>query len=580
MKTPLLLTAAIFCGLLQAQPPHSDKRLVFSTFHGGGRNDDARAVAVDPEGYIYVTGETESRDLKADAVGGKPLSAATAKSYLTKYAPGGKEIVWRKLIGGSALTVAQAIALDRENNICLTGITGARDLPLVHPTQAQHAGSNIAFVMKFSPAGELLFSTYFGGRLREEGNALAVDSRNNLYVGGRSTSPDLPVRNALQPQLAGGGADAFIAKFTPDHRLEYATYFGGSSGTDNVFAMAIGPDDSLYVTGDNMSPGMATKDAWGSTPQAYSGFLAKLTPAGDSVSYFTYIGWRSGYTSVRALAVDQDGQAYVAGHTSAKGIPATPNAIQPAYAGGRRDGFLLRIDATGTAATYFTYVGGSVTGPADPDETVSAVQIDSHGHVYVTGETVSPDFPGRREVQRTHGGAHDSFLVRIDTADNQIVYATFWGGQKKDTATALALGPGENATIVGESFSDDFPVFAATQSRLGSINDAFVAQICDPWLTATSPVVNFNWTAGAQAPDAQEVTVTCGCAQPFDAEVNAGEATWLEVARSGPTVPLRLQLRLNTQGLMAGEYRTTIRVTVLEAFQRTIEIPVVLTVTD
>ncbi len=565
--------------MLHAQAP-SDPRLVFSTFHGGDRNDDARAVAVDPEGFVYVTGETESRDLKAEPVGGKPLTSATAKSFLTKYAPGGKEIVWRKLIGGSALTVVQAIALDRENNICLTGITGARDLPLLKPTQAQHLGSNIAFVMKFSPAGELLFSTYFGGRLREEGNTLAVDSQNNLYVGGRATSPDLPVRNALQGQLAGGGADAFIAKFTPDHRLAYATYFGGSSGTDNIYAMAVGPDDSLYVTGDNMSPGLATKDAYVSTPQAYSGYLAKLTPAGDAVSYFTYIGWRSGYTNVRALAVNQDGQAYVAGNTTAKGIPVTPNAIQPVYAGGRRDGFLLAVNPAGTAAAYLTYLGGSVNGPNDPDETVSALQIDSHGHVYVTGETVSHDFPGRREVQRTHGGAQDSFLMRLDLANHQIIYATFWGGQKRDSAAALALGPGENATIAGESFSDDFPLAAATQTRLGSINDAFVAQFCDPWLSASSSGVRLNWITGTAAPDPQNVTIASGCVQPFNAEVTAGEAPWLIAARSAASVPLTLKLSLNTDSLTAGEYRTTLRVTVLEAFHRTLEIPVTLTVTD
>lgn len=577
--TNCFLTAAVCCGLLDAQALHSDKRLVFSTFHGGDRNDDARAVAVDPDGFIYVTGETESRDLKADPLGGKPFTAALSRSYLTKYAPGGKEVVWRKLIGGSALVVAQAMVLDRENNICITGITGARDLPMVKPVQSQHAGNNIAFVMKFNPAGELIFSTYFGGKLREEGNAIAVDSQNNLYIAGRSTSLDLPVKNAIQAKLGGGGADAFIAKFTPDNQLAYATYFGGSSGNDNIFAMAVGPDDSLYITGDSTSPGMATKDAWSSTPQPYSGFLAKITPAGDAVSYFTYVGWRSGYTNARALAVDQDGQAYVAGNTTAKGIPVTPNAIQPAHAGGKRDGFLLKINATGTAATYLTYLGGSVTGPADPDETVSALRIDSHGHVYVTGETASHDFPGRRELQRTHGGSHDSFLIRLDAAQNQIIYATFWGGQKKDGAAALALGPGENATIVGESFSDDFPVSAATQPRLGSTNDAFVAQICDPWLGANTPA-GFVYVRGGELPASQEIAVWSGCTQPFDATGVSADQPWLKLTPDSKTVNMRLNLAIDPAGLEPGEYKATIRVTVPDSFIRTIEIPVTLRVAD
>jgi len=572
-----LLLAATGLASLAAQDP----RLVFSTFQGGDRHDDARAVAVDPEGYIYLAGETESRDLKAETLGGKPLTAANVKSYLTRYAPGGQEVLWRKLIGGSALTIIQAIALDRENNICLTGITGARDLPLRNATQTQLTGSNIAFVMKFSPAGDLLFSTYFGGRLREEGNALAVDSQNNLYVGGRATSPDLPMLNAWQPRLAGGGADAFIAKFTPENRLAYATYFGGTGGTDNISAMAIGPDDSLYVTGDNMSPNLATKDAYVPTPQAYSGYLAKIAPAGDAVTYFTYLGWRTGYTTVRALAVDDEGQAYAAGHTSAKGIPTTPNAIQPGYAGGRRDGFLLRLNPEGTAATYVTYLGGSVNGPADPDETIAALRLDTHGHVYVTGETASHDFPGRRPLQPAHAGGHDSFLMRLDLAGSQILDATFWGGHKQDGATALALGPGENATIAGESFSVDFPTANAAQARIGSNNDAFVAQFCDPWLKASAPAASFHHTPGGPLPEAQSLTVTTGCVQPFAVEIETtGDASWLKLERSGATAPVTLRLAAQPEGLAPGQYSATIRVTVLEAFHRTMEIPVTLTVTE
>src|SRR4051794_32743677 len=97
---------------LAAQTPQNDKRLVFSTYQGGDRNDDAGAVAVDPAGFIYVAGESESRDLQGTPVDGKPLTSAVFKGYLTKYAPGGKEVVWRSLIGGSSNTVPHAAALD------------------------------------------------------------------------------------------------------------------------------------------------------------------------------------------------------------------------------------------------------------------------------------------------------------------------------------------------------------------------------------------------------------------------------------------------------------------------------------
>ncbi|MBM3760777.1 MAG: hypothetical protein FJW36_11080 [Acidobacteria bacterium] len=574
-----LMFAAVFCGLIYAQVPHSDKRLVFSTFHGGDRDDDARAVAVDDEGFIYVAGETGSRDLQADPVGGKPFTAALNRSYLTKYKPGGKEVVWRKLIGGSALVIAQAMVIDRENNICITGMTGAKDLPMLKPIQSQHSGNNIAFVMKLSPAGNLLFSTDFGGRLQEEGRAMAVDSQNNLYIGGRYTSPDLPVKAAIQSRIGGGGADAFIAKFTPDHQLAYATYFGGTAGTDNIAAMAVGPDDSLYITGDNMSPGMATKDAWMQTPQAYSGYVAKLTPAGDAVTYFSYVGWRSGITTVRAIAVDREGQAYLAGNTSTKGLPTTQGVLQPVFAGGARDGFLLRLNAEATQINYLTYLGGSAPGTLDPSETVTAIGLDSHGHVYMTGETASPDFPGRREFQKTNAGLQDSFLMRIDPATNDVVFATFWGGRRKDAATALALGPGENATIVGESFSEDFSTSAATQPKLGSVNDAFVAQFCDPWLGANTPA-GFEFMRGGEMPAVQEIAIWSGCNQAFEASEVVSSESWLKLTPDGKTVGMKLKLEIAPEGLEPSEYQAVIRVTVPEAFVRTIEIPVTLRMVD
>ncbi|MFN7938511.1 MAG: SBBP repeat-containing protein [Bryobacteraceae bacterium] len=574
MRTIVLMMMAALLAAAQ------DKRLVFSTYHGGDRNDDAVSAVVDPAGYIYVTGETESRDLKADPVGGKPLTSAVFKAYLTKYAPSGKEVVWRKLIGGASNTVTHAVALDRDGGVFVAGTTGARDLPLVNPVQDKQTGLNIAFLMKFSAGGELVFSTYFGGERNEEGLALAVDSQGSVYLAGRASSSNLPVKNALQPQMAGGGQDAFIAKFAQAadrYTLAYATYFGGTGHTDNIYAIAVGPDDSLYVTGETMSPDLATADAYIGKPVSYSSFLAKLTPAGDAVSYFTYIGWTGGYTAARALAVDSQGRAYVGGDTTSKQLAVTPGAIQAAYAGGLRDAFLLRLNTAGTAAEYLTYLGGSTRGTEDPDESIRAVQLDSHGHVYVTGVTSSPDFPGRRVVQRTHGGLQDAYVMRLDLDNSQIIYSTFWGGQKKEEGLALALGPGENATLVGVSYSDDLPVANAVQAKIASGNDAFVAQICDPWLRA-SGAASFGYVIGGDVPGAQTVEVGSGCVQPFAVtEITASEP-WVKVTADGGNVPLKLKVEANTEGMAVGEYTAVVRVSIAEAFYRTLEIPVVVRV--
>ena len=279
-----------------------------------------------------------------------------------------------------------------------------------------------------------------------------------------------------------------------------------------------------------MSAGMATKDAYIQQPPSYSSYLAKITPSGDAITYFTYIGWKGGYTTAQAVAIDALGRAYVTGHTTSKQVPTTTGAIQPNYAGGFRDAFLLRLNAEGTAAEYLTYLGGSFTGASDPDETAVAVKIDSHGYVYVAGETSSSDFPGHRAVQGRHGGVQDAYLIRLDLENSQIVYSTFWGGGKKDGALAVALGPGEAATFVGESYSDDFPLLNAVQSKLGSNNDSFVAQICDPWLSVSySP--GFAYVLGGDRPQAADVSVSSGCTQKFEATEVASDQPWLTARR-------------------------------------------------
>ncbi|GEM_PF-1915644 len=579
MRLTFLTLAA--AALLAAQTPAEDKRLVFSTFHGGDKYDDGVAVAVDKAGFIYVAGETESRNLDAKPVGGKPLTFAVFKGYLTKYAPDGKEVIWRALIGGSSNTVPHAVALDADGNVYVAGTTGARDLPLLHPVQDKQTGLNICFMMKFNPDGDLLFSTYFGGERNEEGLALAVDSAGNMYLAGRASSANLPVKNALQPTMGGGGQDAFIAKFTPDFQLAYATYLGGSSGTDNIYAIAIGPDDSLYVAGETMSPGLATPDAYVQQPQSYSSFVARLTPEGDAISYFTYIGWKGGYTKVQALAVDSLGRAYVVGHTSSQQLPVTENAVQPTYGGGFRDAFLIRLMPDGTAADYLTYLGGSGRGPTDPDETATAVKVDPYGEVYVAGHTNSTDFPGFRALQPLHGGKFDAYLLHLDIDNRQILYSTFWGGAGDDEALALALGPGEAATIVGKTNSSDVPVARATQPLPGSTDEAFVTQVCDPRLGAwfgDLPGASFRFTIGSDLPQPIEALVYSGCTQSFDAIGPENDQPWLIVEADSTTVPMKLKLRVNPEGLEPGEYKAVVRVTVNEAFRRTLEIPAIFTV--
>jgi hypothetical protein len=110
----------------------------------------------------------------------------------------------------------------------------------------------------------------------------------------------------------------------------------------------------------------------------------------------------------------------------------------------------------------------------------------------------------------------DAYLLRLDIDNKEVIYSTFWGGAKKDAALALALGPGEAATLAGVSYSEDLPLANAVQSKLGSANDAFVTQICDPWLGAW-PSAAFSYVRGGERPASTEIEVYSGCTQKFEA---------------------------------------------------------------
>jgi hypothetical protein len=180
----LLLGLLTLATTLAAQG-QSDRRLIFSTFQGGDRTTMLFLRPWTLTASFMSAGESESRDLNGTPVGGKPLTFAVFKGYLTKYSPDGKQVIWRALIGGSSNTVPHAVALDKSGNVYVAGTTGARDLPLKNPVQDKQSGLNICFLMKFNAAGDLQFSTYFGGDRNEEG-ACACHRLSGRDVSGRA----------------------------------------------------------------------------------------------------------------------------------------------------------------------------------------------------------------------------------------------------------------------------------------------------------------------------------------------------------------------------------------------------------
>ena len=270
-----------------------------------------------------------------------------------------------------------AVATDAQGNIYVVGQTTSTNYPVTaNALQSQLNGLSDAFIAKFSPAGELLWSTYFGGSKTDSATGVAIDSNGNVLVAGTTYSPDLPVLNAYQSTF-GGQTDAFILKIDPTGKILYSTYLGGS-GYDTAAGIAVDSTGAAYITGvtsSNNFPGQ------GALAQFAEAFVVKLAASGALV--YSYETSELDATPA-AIAVDAGGSAYITGSF----------AGEPAYLD---KSFVHKLSPDGSKVIYESHFGGSqLNNP-------SAIAVDSAGAAYIAGTTTSVDFPVVNPLQSTLG---------------------------------------------------------------------------------------------------------------------------------------------------------------------------------
>jgi predicted extracellular nuclease len=396
-------------------------------------------------------------------------------------------LVYSTYHGGSLGDRGMDIALDASGNAYITGLANSSNFPVTtgaYDTTVNGSASDV-FVAKFSPSGGLLYSTYLGGTGTDEGAGIAVDGAGNAYVTGRTTSLDFPLAGAYQGAL-GGGQDAFVTKLNASgNALVFSTYLGGNTNPGGVsltsefgYGIAVDASGAVYVSGLAVStnfpttPGAFQTAGGGATDDA---FVTKFSANGASLVYSTYLGGGQ-FDEAYSLAVDASGNAYVAGITASTNFPVL-NAKQPT-SGTNNDGFLTKLNPTGTALVYSTYVGGF------GQDAVYGLAIDAAGSAYVAGVTASANFPVVNSLQSFNLGlsttATDGFVAKYGAAGNTLVYSTYLGGSANETGIGLALDGNGNAYVVGQTTSTNFPVVAAIQSTNASASglaDAFVTKI-------------------------------------------------------------------------------------------------------
>jgi hypothetical protein len=473
----------------QSRPLVIDPALFYSTYLGGSGLDGSGSapgvsIAVDDSGNAYVTGTTGSTDFPTTAGAFQPTFGGgygSNDAFVTKLNPTGSGLVYSTYLGGSGNypgDVGRAIAVDALGNAYVTGVTNSADFPTTAGA-FQTTANGGAFVTKLDPTGSaLVYSTYFTIGSTSD---LAVDTVGNAYLTGQASSALSPTPGAFQTTPSGLD-DAHVTKLnSTGSALVYSTYLGGSS-SDRAISIAVDTLGNAYVVGDTFSTDFPT------TPGAFQpglvgapgGFVTKLNPLGTGLVYSTYLSGTGGATP-NGIAIDTSANAYVTGTTCSTDFPTTLGAFQPTFAGdfGACDAFVTKLNSTGSALAYSTYLGG--TG----QDAGRGIAVDTAGNAYVTGTTESADFPTTPgTIQRAFGGSiRDVFVSKLNPLGSGLVYSTYLGGSGQEgevSDIAVDTLPNPNAYVVGFTDSADFPVTpGAFQSALRGGFDFFVVKIAD-----------------------------------------------------------------------------------------------------
>ncbi|HKA01445.1 MAG TPA: SBBP repeat-containing protein, partial [Candidatus Solibacter sp.] len=536
------------------QPLIIDPVVTYASYQGHSDADAGARMAIDAQGNTYLAGYTTDSSFPVSPGAYSPGTGFGNKGngFVIKYNATNSAIVYSTYIGGRTWDAFSGMAIDTAGNVYVTGITDSDDYPVTPGALKTKLHSAVAdttsdcVVTKLNAAGNgLVYSTYLGGTGSDACTGMAVDPQGFVYLTGATRDPfGFPLSDNAPQRQSRGFLDAFIVKLNQTGTaVVYGTLLGGTD-IDSGLAIAIDQHGAAYITGQTASFNLpVTAGAYQRTlagvtqsPAARMGdaFVAKLSPDGGTFQYVTYLGGRNEDVGM-GIAVDSQGNAYVAGDTLSDTFPTTPGAFQTTYKGlaGNQffpggDAFVAKLNPTGTALVYSTYLGGA------KDDWAVGITVDTGGKVWVAGATLSSDFPVTSDAaQKTYAGGNpvatfptgDAWVAQLDASGSSMIYGTFLGGKEDEYATSVVLDSAGNAYLTGSTFSSDFPVtsgalqkgYGGTNFRYLPVGDAFIVKLSlmappppppAPTVTVSSVSSAASYAGGGVAPG--EIVVLAG----------------------------------------------------------------------
>jgi len=436
--------------------------LLYSTYLGGTRDDGIRAIALDNDGNIYLTGWTTSIDfptlnpIQPTNGGG---SNFTPDSFAVRLTADGTDLQYGTYIGGGARDYGDNIAVDKHGNAYVTGWTESTDFPTVNPAQAAYGGGFFdGVITKINADGDAFdYSSYIGGNDLEYIFGVDVDQAGSAYLTGFTLSDDFPTVNAMQPTF-GGGIEAYVTKLTVSgNSYEYSTYFGADD--TRGFDIRVNESGYAYLVGVTSSPNFPTVSPlqadYSGAP--YDAFVSRFLPDGSALDFSTYLGG-DGHDVIHTLALDDSQNVHFVGWSSSTNFPLS-SPVQ-AVPGGSTDLITGRIKSDLSALDFSTYLGGSQS------DLGFAIALGGSSQVHVAGYSSSADFPTTLGVYDAefNGGDLDAIVAKIDLEQPDIPRANFVSSSPDvlgETTVFTNTSTGGNLSYLWD-FGDSSPVVTTT----------------------------------------------------------------------------------------------------------------------
>ena len=527
-----------------------DPVFVFSTYLAGSSLDNPVAVTTDSAGNVYVTGYTDSPNFPIEN-GIEATVDGSPDGFVSKLDPTGHTLLYSTYLGGSSRNYGNAIAVDANGNIIVAGASSSNDFPHAGavPALTCEGNNDCFFLVSLKPDGSAFnYAGLIGGiegTAVETGQSgagiLAVDADGNAYLASVTDDSNFEITpGTLSTTVTGYPYNStFVLKADPTGALVYSTIVPGTAQSNltvnlnNVFVPAgISVDTNGQVTiAGTSGPGLPStagviqptfpNDL--SVQNASAGFVLQLNATASAINYATYV---PGTDTIGGLAIDGQGNSYVAGGTSETTLPVSGNAYQKTIKSGANctcnSGFIVKLNAMGTSIPAATYLEGTPT-TGNEGTSFGGIVLDSNSNVFVGGMTGSTDFPLVDPFVSlwVYGEAvSDMVLAEMSPDLSSLLFGSFLSSTDQvfpaSQFSALTVDSQNNLIVTGLTLTTDFPTTPGSYEPTPptQAGHAFVAKL--DLATAAASVCPDSWSVtfgsvNAKQSNTQVVHVTnCG----------------------------------------------------------------------